>query len=359
MPRVSADKLPKGIRKRNGKFQWDVTFKGVRKTGTAETLNQAIVDRAKAAEALREDQEIEGKKAWTLQRAYEGASAIKWNNSPSKHTTEINMSYVLEFFGSDTHLDKIDEEAIDRFRAWLMQKGNSNGTINRKTSALSVVLNYAYSRKGLTRLPVIGRLVENNTHERYVSRQEEKMMIDTCMLWSKKEHALTIIILVDTGMRSGELFKLRKDAIDFTASKHGVINIWKQNCKTKRSRTVPLTQRAATALKEMIKIQEEKDPLNENPLVCPYDRHWLRNIWDKAKEHIGLGGCEVFTPHLLRHTFGSRLAQNGIPIQKIGYLMGHTSIKTTMRYAHLCPQAIEGVIDVLEEPVLDDNSPVM
>lgn len=42
-------------------------------------------------------------------------------------------------------------------------------------------------------------------------------------------------------------------------------------------------------------------------------------------------------PHLLRHTFGSHLAQIGVPLIKIQYWMGHEDIKMTNGYAHLCP----------------------
>lgn len=48
--------------------------------------------------------------------------------------------------------------------------------------------------------------------------------------------------------------------------------------------------------------------------------------------------------HTLRHTFGSHLAINGTPLVKIKNLMNHSKIETTMRYAHLAPDA--GLDDV-------------
>ena len=41
------------------------------------------------------------------------------------------------------------------------------------------------------------------------------------------------------------------------------------------------------------------------------------------------------TIHTLRHTFESWLALKGVPLRRIQYLMGHNSITTTERYAHL------------------------
>ena len=46
----------------------------------------------------------------------------------------------------------------------------------------------------------------------------------------------------------------------------------------------------------------------------------------------GLQGCRI---HTLRHTHASRLIQNGMSVYEVREVLGHTDIKTTMRYAHL------------------------
>lgn len=349
--------MPSGVRKRNGKYQWDVSFQGTRMTGTAETIEDAVRDRASALQSLMSPKGGTGR-AWTLKRAYDGAMSTKWDNTAAVDTAEKNARACLKFFGEDASLEDIDEEAIDEFRDHLRVQGNSNATINRKTSALSVMIKYAYSRKGISRLPLIGQLRESNTHERYVSEDEERQLIDLFLRWGKREHALATIILVDTGMRSGELFSLRKSSIDWDRGKNGTINLWKQNTKTARSRVVPLTERASNALKELASMRDGDDAK-----VLPYDRYWLHHAWDRVRDIMGLGDCEVFTPHLLRHTYCSRLAKAGVPLQKIAYLAGHTTIRTTMRYSHLSPVDCDGVLEILERvrtvPSLDTSSAVV
>jgi len=350
MPKV-VEGMPKGVRKRGKSFMWDITINGERITGTSATLEQAVKDREEARKkGLENDQQSATEKGWTLKRAFEGALLNVWNGKASVDTVQINAQFIFRYFGEDTNVNDIDEEAIDEFRTWLREQGNTNGTINRKTSVLTVMLKYAYTRKGLKRMPYISRLKENNTHERYVTREEEERIIATLYSWGKLHHMHAVIVLIDTGLRSGELLSLAKADVDFTKMKHGVMNIWGQNTKTKRSRTVPLTARAAASLKWLIENSESVTK------VLPYDRHWLRPTWERMKEHIGLGDCEVFTPHLLRHTFGSRLAQKGVPLQKIGYIMGHTTPQTTMRYAHLSPQSFDGITDLLEVQSIDYTS---
>ena len=54
--------------------------------------------------------------------------------------------------------------------------------------------------------------------------------------------------------------------------------------------------------------------------------------------------------HVLRHTFCSHLAMRGAPTRAIQDLAGHKDLKTTMRYMHLSPDAVESAIRLLEEP---------
>ncbi|MDD2785541.1 MAG: tyrosine-type recombinase/integrase [Patescibacteria group bacterium] len=52
--------------------------------------------------------------------------------------------------------------------------------------------------------------------------------------------------------------------------------------------------------------------------------------------------------HVLRHTFASRLVSEGVPLNEVMRLMGHSCITTTMRYAHFAPSKLHESIRVLE-----------
>jgi site-specific recombinase XerD len=51
--------------------------------------------------------------------------------------------------------------------------------------------------------------------------------------------------------------------------------------------------------------------------------------------------------HTLRHTFASHLVMRGVPLTAVQLLMGHSTITTTMRYAHLAPSTLRAAIDML------------
>ena len=52
--------------------------------------------------------------------------------------------------------------------------------------------------------------------------------------------------------------------------------------------------------------------------------------------------------HILRHTFCSHLAMQGVPVNAIKELAGHQDIETTMRYMHLSPAAKESAVASLD-----------
>ena len=52
----------------------------------------------------------------------------------------------------------------------------------------------------------------------------------------------------------------------------------------------------------------------------------------KAIQRAGLRDCRI---HTLRHTHASRLVQNGMSVYEVKEILGHSDIKTTLRYAHL------------------------
>jgi integrase len=69
----------------------------------------------------------------------------------------------------------------------------------------------------------------------------------------------------------------------------------------------------------------------------------LREAFDKAIDKAGL---QDFHFHDLRHTFATRLVQNGVDPYKVKELLGHKTITMTMRYAHHYPESLRTSVEV-------------
>jgi integrase len=84
------------------------------------------------------------------------------------------------------------------------------------------------------------------------------------------------------------------------------------------------------------------------------DKHWepyksFRTAFETACRHAKLSGV---TPHVLRHTFASRLVMRGADLRAVQELGGWKSLNMVQRYAHLSQEYKRKAIELLSE-----NSP--
>lgn len=328
--------LPEGIRKRGQNYLVDVTVGGVRKTCTRPTVEQAVLAQAELRAAMLKTvgAQVEHKETWTMQQALDKTSALAWQGKPSSEDLIRNGEACVRFFGPALPLTKLTADQIDEFVESLQESGNSNGTVNRKLAALSKMLTVAQQRGKLEQKPHIQRQDEAQHRIRFLTREEELTSLSILDQWGKDEHSEVFCVLIDTGMRESELWRV--EARDFDER---LINIWMT--KNQKPRSIPMTSRVGDILRRRASIYPR------GPLF-PFDNNWFGHTWDKMKAHMGLQQDEQFVPYALRHTCISRLVQRGVPLKVVQEWAGHKIITTTMRYAHLCPSNLLDAVKVLE-----------
>jgi integrase len=152
-----------------------------------------------------------------------------------------------------------------------------------------------------------------------------------------------------TGLRQGELLGLRWRDVDLAARKVRVVSPYVRgefnDPKSEDSgRSVPLAARVVEALSAL---RDRSAYSHDGELVfChpesgrPLDRSKLIR---RFKQAIARAQVRRITFHELRHTFGTRMAAEAVPLRTIQHWMGHADAKTTQVYAHYQPS--EGEAD--------------
>jgi len=322
------------VRQRGNSWQVDVRKKGIRFRHTYQTEDQANVMLAKVEEAislgkaLPNPEDCNDGKAMTIAALLRKAGDKYWSDSKHGVATIQVMNTIIDFIGEHRQLSSFNLELMDDLIVHWRSKGNSNGTINRKLSILSKVSTFAKDRGWIDQKPKIEWQKEGKGRIRFVTQEEEAIMYRVLTQMGYFEERDTFMFLMDTGMRVGELKKLRIDDLQDNR-----LTIWET--KADLPRTIVLTRRALDIFVN-----------NNGKLHLPYRR--LIRHWNAMKCVMELEHDDQFIPHCLRHTCASRLVQRGVPILVVQQWLGHKTIQMTMRYAHLCPTNLEEAVKVLE-----------
>lgn len=199
--------------------------------------------------------------------------------------------------------------------------GASGSTKNRRLAVLRRVARLAYRRWGWLKEPIhekIELLPENPPRQVYLSREEL-----ASMLWAIKnrERRRAAYMLLYTGLRKGELLALEPD--DFTGDM-----ICLRDSKTGSPRNVPIIAKARWAFRRL--------PIRIDPYGL--SRDVSRVTKGKARAHD------------IRHTTASLLINAGVPLYTVGAILGHKSVQTTKRYAHLETKTLEQAMNRLQTP---------
>jgi integrase len=333
-----------GIRKRGASYLVDVTVQGERRTATYKSHEEAVVGRLQIEAEMRgaviKREAAANPGSWTLKKAYDTTLEMRWRDTKNEVKAARNARDAVSFFGGDRTLDSIQVGDIDEFVKHLRKKGNSSGTINRKLASLSAMFTDAEERGGCIKKPRLIRQPEPTHRIRYLTQEEEQLLASLMIQWKQAPVLEAITVLLDTGMRVGELLALQVKDVDL---RENIISIW-QN-KGDLPRSVPMTTRVRD-------IVSGRCAASRGLVFFNLTRETLRYYWDRARSAMGLDDDDQFVPHALRHTCATRLVQSGVSLYVVQKILGHSSIQVTEKYAHLSQRELRDAINVLQGTVI-------
>jgi integrase len=333
------------IIKRDGSKYWYIQFQygGKMYLKSAKTTDKELAERLESnwRKQLIEQYQLGIKPTIDTLQAFKEYSASK-KKIVSHYVVNLWAMRAAEFFCHVPHLHLLQSRDIERFKVDMEQKSYSNQTIKHALNQVGGTIKYA-KRMGYqvpeVELPSIklskGRL-------RYLTVEEEQRLL--AAVDPKREvkglapyddripriktqmqdvHDF-IILLLDTGARHGEICTLEWSQINLDQRS---IALWRS--KVKNESILFMTDRVFDVL-------SRRHANRNSPFVFTNSegeaRKHINMTFHKAFQRAGLPDC---SPHTLRHTLATRLIQNGMNLYEVKEILGHSDIKTTMRYAHI------------------------
>ncbi|MFV8817151.1 tyrosine-type recombinase/integrase [Haliea sp. E17] len=198
-------------------------------------------------------------------------------------------------------------------------------TVNRMRAALASLFRYAIDQGWLSRNPVhsVRSRPEHNKRVRYLSAEERTALLAACRASPWRRLYLLVLMALMTGARQGELLALSWEKIDFAAR-----TAYLAHTKNGERRVITLPQ---PVIEELMRFRAPAGLLFPGEKY-PQKPYHFRKHWDRA---LSQAGIQNFRFHDLRHSAASYLAMNGASLIEIADVLGHKSLQTTQRYAHL------------------------
>jgi integrase len=257
-----------------------------------------------------------------------------WRNGGGRKTNIINAGHFTEAHGRSFPTSKITSALVNQWAVDLEESGMSNATINRCISATSTVINHCAVDDLCSPAPKFKRRKESEGRILFFTKEEVNQLCHTAVeVFERLDLAEIIQVAAFTGMRQGELLKLKARDVDLSLN---IIHVGgRPDVKTKAGnyRAIPIHERIARPLYERLECAA--------PSVRVFDdwssKDQLLRAFHKAMRYVGTPYGLCF--HSLRHSFGTWHAEAGTPMRTLMGLMGHKRIETTLRYAKITNKA--------------------
>lgn len=274
----------------------------------------------------------------------------------SKHTIRAYHSDILSFllWLDSTPVEQTDHTKLKDYLVFIQRFNYSKTTLSRKIAAIRTFYRFLYREKIIETNPAnsVHAPKKNKTLPKFLTGKEIEQILNNIKIETPAGYRNRTILelLYATGMRISELSNLNFGNLNLEENEITVMG------KGAKERIVLVSTRAKDFLEKYLKtvrymVKEDGEPPEENedsPVFINKTGYRLqpqsiRTVLNDIVKKIELP--KKVTPHVFRHSFATKLLENGADLRVVQELLGHASISNTQIYTHVSTERLKAVYD--------------
>ncbi len=276
----------------------------------------------------------------TYEKRYSHNTVISYQNDISQLLDYVYDSYGIEDYNEITH------HMIRSYLVSLIQNNISAKSVNRKFSSMRSYFLYL-TKMGYVKNNPTKKIIPPKVGKRLpsvIQRKEIAKLLDEIVFsedFSGYRDKIIISILYNTGMRRAELINLKDGDFDFVSKTVKVLG------KGDKERIIPMTEDLIDCLKKYIEVRDkyfETDVFEYTVLTDKGNKLYPKFVYNVVKQSLAMvSTAEKKSPHVLRHSIATHLADEEVDLNAIKTVLGHASLSTTQIYTHTSVEKLKRV----------------
>jgi integrase len=357
------------LRKWPGSGKWQATYRdaaGRRHSGTFPTKSQARGWATEQESSVRQGTH----RSPSAGRVTLGDWYQKWSSSrvgvvesTTRAKNAVHAKYLLERWET-WPLASIERIDVQGWVAQLTAEGKGAETVASTVRLLSAVLQSAVDSDRIPKNVAHGVALPTAAKQpdRYLTRDEVEQLLEAL----DEPWRTMALVAAFTGLRWSEVAGLHVHRLDMLRRRLEVVEVMQRDGTVKGypksragRRTVPMTPRVVEALAAHLRPGQTGLVFTMPSGAFVHYSNFRNRVWEPAvsgtvDKHgaVVKPGAKLPDPqptfHDLRHTYASWLVEAGVDLNTVRVRLGHESIVTTQRYAHLSPDADARILAALD-----------
>lgn len=319
------------------------------------TKKEEMAEAAAKAKAEKQQSQQEENESLTFrqyfEKTYHPAAAVSKKHNTWKQEGSYYRVWLKPNIGRIRLVD-IRPLHIEKIKRAMLKAEKSPRTIQAVLALPRQVWNHARNND-IVNGDWPGRSVKapkfDNRKMRFLTHDECESLISKLREVSPQVGDMALLSL-DTGMRAGEIFSLTWEHVHIDAGQIQVMDT-----KGGRNRMAYMTERVKSMLQGLQDGRGLVFPSKSGGIIGQ-----ISNTAERAISAIGLNDGisdprNKATFHSLRHTFASRLVENGTDLYTVKELLGHSTLAMTERYSHVSNVSLQSAVQRMEKATAEKS----